>query len=132
MSSMEIDLPVTGYNGSNNGTANHSPASNATVHFNAVTEVKAFSVPSTHGSAAASGEAQRPKHKARRRARIPLKINVAGGEGAPNGEGGSPTAAFHLLQQGAGKPLSPSKMKKIADKDRHSRSGRRGMPKKGM
>ena len=127
MSSMEVDLPVAGYNGSN-GTDNRSPTSNSTVHFNAVTEVKAFSVPSALGSAAASGEAHRPKHKARRRARMPLKINVPG-EGTANGEVGSPTAAFHF-QQG-GKPLSPSKMKKMADKDRHSRTGRRGMPKKG-
>ena len=34
-------------------------------------------------------------------------------------------------EQTATKPISPSKLKKIAEKDRHSRTGRRGLPKKG-
>lgn len=52
----------------------------------------------------------RPKHKARRRLRVTVVENS---------------------EQTATKPISPSKLKKIAEKDRHSRTGRRGLPKKG-
>ena len=52
----------------------------------------------------------RPKHKARRRLRVTVVENS---------------------EQTASKPISPSKLKKIAEKDRHSRTGRRGLPKKG-
>ena len=55
----------------------------------------------------------RPKHKARRRARQPKPEDQAV-------DGAIPT-----------KPLSPSKLKKVAEKDRHSRTGVRGLPKKG-
>lgn len=120
---MEVDIPVTDFNGrSNNSVAAHSSPTNNTVHFNAVTEVKAYTVPSSQGQTA-GGESQRPKHKSRRRARIPPKINMTE-DGVANGEA-SPT----LFQQQGGKPLSPSKIKR--EKDRHSRTGRRGMPKKG-
>lgn len=125
MSAMEVDNPVTAFNGRNSNSTHTSPT-NTTVQFNAVTEVKSYSVPSA-SQGPIGMESQRPKHKSRRRARIPLKINMSG-EGSTNGEAGSPTLLN--LQQG-GKPLSPSKMKKLADKDRHSRTGRRGMPKKG-
>ena len=53
----------------------------------------------------------RPKHKARRRLRV---------------------AVVETGEQTVTKPISPSKLKKIAEKDRHSRTGRRGLPKKGM
>lgn len=128
MSSMEVDLPqhITGTfasyparNGGNDAGNSTSPLA-ATVQFNAITEVKTFA-PMQPPAGAANGESsQRPKHKARRRARLP-KIDTSGG--TSNGALASPT-----LQ---GKPLSPSKLKKLADKDRHSRTGRRGMPKKG-
>ena len=126
MSSMEVDLPqhVNGTfssfssarNGSDNPPTLTSPLA-TTVQFNAITEVKTF--PSTLPLSNSDSQ-QRPKHKARRRARLP-KIDTSGG--TSNGALASPT-----LQ---GKPLSPSKLKKLAEKDRHSRTGRRGMPKKG-
>lgn len=128
MSSMEVDLPqhingtFSSYpagNGSNNTNALTSPLA-TTVQFNAITEVKTFAPTAPPTSAANGDSQQRPKHKARRRARLP-KIDTSGATG--NGSLASPT-----LQ---GKPLSPSKLKKLADKDRHSRTGRRGMPKKG-
>ena len=113
---MEVDIPqpvnnfVT-YNSTNGSGAIRSPV-NATVQFNSITEVK--TVPRV------PVEEQRPKHKARRRARLP-KIDTSGGD-VSNGAINSPS------QQ---KPLSPSKLKKLSEKDRHSRTGRRGMPKKG-
>ncbi len=124
MTSMEVDIPVAEFNSRNNNSAAHTSPTNTTVHFNAVTEVKAYAVPSSHGQPTAGPESQRPKHKSRRRARIPPRINMSEDGGVTNGEA-SPT--FNLHQ--GGKPLSPSKMKK--EKDRHSRTGRRGMPKKG-
>lgn len=117
---MEVDLPqiITNsfaYGTSNGDAASTSPVA-ATVQFNAITEVKTFAKPAT----TIAEDQQRPKHKARRRARPP-KIDTSGS--TSNGSLGSPT-------QGT-KPLSPSKLKKLAEKDRHSRTGRRGMPKKG-
>lgn len=113
---MEVDIPSHFAFGASNGDANSTSPVAATVQFNAVTEVKTFPLP----AAAATQEQQRPKHKARRRARLP-KIDTSGT--AANGSLASPTMGP--------KPLSPSKLKKLADKDRHSRTGRRGMPKKG-
>lgn len=117
---MEVDLPQIIPNSFIYGTSNGDAASTspvaATVQFNAVTEVKTFAKPAT----TIAEDQQRPKHKARRRARPP-KIEVSGN--VSNGTSGSPT-------QGT-KPLSPSKLKKLSEKDRHSRTGRRGMPKKG-
>lgn len=108
---MEVDLPNSFAFGASNGNANStSPVATTTVQFNAITEVKTF-----------TQEQQRPKHKARRRARLP-KIDTSG-VAVANGALVSPTVGP--------KPLSPSKVKKLADKDRHSRTGRRGMPKKG-
>lgn len=112
---MEVDIPqVIQYSTSNgNATLSTSPVA-ATVQFNAITEVKTFA------RSATAEDQQRPKHKARRRARPPkidTNVNIA------NGALGSPTLAT--------KPLSPSKLKKLAEKNRHSRTGRRGMPKKG-
>ena len=112
---MEVDFPQIIPNSFSFGTSNGatSPVA-ATVQFNAITEVKTFAKPAT-----TIAEDQRPKHKSRRRARPP-KINTSGE--VTNGGLASPTQ---------GKPLSPSKLKKLAEKDRHSRSGRRGNPKKG-
>lgn len=120
---MEVDLPnhinSFAFGGASNGDATNSTSPvAATVQFNAITEVKTF--PSATPAASAAHEQQRPKHKARRRARLP-KIDTSGAAAA-NGAMVSPTMA---------KPLSPSKLKKMAEKDRHSRTGRRGMPKKG-
>lgn len=117
---MEVDIPANFAFGSSNGDASTSPVA-ATVQFNAITEVKTFAKPAT-----TIAEDQRPKHKSRRRARPP-KIDTTGGGSTMNGGG------MHALTsptQG-GKPLSPSKLKKMAEKDRHSRTGRRGNPKKG-
>jgi hypothetical protein len=113
---MEVDIPVIPNSfafGTSNGDAgaSTSPVA-ATVQFNALTEVKTFAKPATE-------DMQRPKHKARRRARPP-KIDTSGGVTNGNGAMDSPT-----------KPLSPSKLRKMSEKDRHSRTGRRGMPKKG-
>lgn len=60
----------------------------------------------------------RPKHKARRRAKVPKENDSVEAEG--NGDV-SP------------RPIAASKLKKLMDKDRHlSRSGKgRGQPKKG-
>lgn len=127
MSFMEVDIPTpvaSGVNGRSNGTASSASPTTTTVQFNAVTEVNMYPMLSL-AQGAGGGEARRPKHKSRRRARIPPKINMPGDGVTANGECSSP-----LLQQ-VGKPLSPSKLKKLSDKDRHSRTGRRGMPKKG-
>lgn len=116
---MEVDVPQHHVNsfafGASNGDANSTSPVAATVQFNAITEVKTFPKSSP---VAIEDQPQRPKHKARRRARLP-KIDTSGA--AANGALASPTA----------KPPSPSKLKKLAEKDRHSRTGRRGMPKKG-
>lgn len=55
----------------------------------------------------------RPKHKAKRRVRLSSKSE----DPAPGPDPGS--------------PLSPTKLLKNQAKDRHSRTGRRGEPKKG-
>lgn len=120
MSSMEVDVPLHingnfAYGASKGDATSTSPVA-ATVQFNAITEVKTFSMPA---ASATAEEQPRPKHKARRRARVP-KLDISGG--TANGAAVSPTQ---------GKPPSPSKLKKLAEKDRHSRTGRRGMPKKG-
>lgn len=117
---MEVDLPQIIANnfafGTTNGDAPSTSPVAATVQFNALTEVKTFAKPAT----TIAEDQHRPKHKARRRARPP-KIDTSGN--FSNGALGSPTLGA--------KPPSPSKLKKMAEKDRHSRSGRRGMPKKG-
>ncbi len=105
MSSMEVDIPqpVSSYQS--------SPPNNGHHHVQFDTEVKVVQLPSSPQQAQ---QQQRPKHKSRRRARVP-NLELVSDETA------GPSA----------KPLSPSKLKKMADKDRHSRTGRRGHPKKG-
>lgn len=107
---MEIDVPQL------NGFAyNASKVAKKSVHFG--------SPPASAGAATAaaeitivtkkSGSSAKPKHKARRRARHPSKS-----EDVENGE--------------VPKPISPSKVHKMAERNRHSRSGLRGLPKKGV
>lgn len=67
---------------------------------------------SAHVNVISKSIEMRPKHKARRRARQPKPDEAEAMEECP-------------------KPLSPSKLKKISEKDRHSRTGVRGLPKKG-
>lgn len=114
---MEVDIPqVNGFSiqprttfmEGNNPGGNH-------VQFNSIAEVKVI-----ESVSAAPQQLQRPKHKARRRARVP-KLNIADGE----------DSSTNALSGEVTKPLSPSKLKKMMDKDRHSRTGRRGIPKKG-
>lgn len=100
---MEVDVPpVNGF------SLNQSRVAKKTVHFGSN---------STHMAAAEiaifsnSAEAK-PKHKARRRARHPSKSDEMDDGGAP-------------------KPISPTKLQKMTEKDRHSRTGVRGLPKKG-
>ena len=102
----------TSFSVGENSTGNH-------VQFNSIAQVKTYKVvePQQQNQFV---QAQRPKHKARRRARVPkLELVTGGGEDAI-GKAGD-----------VGKPASPSKLKKMMEKDRHSRSGRRGLPKKG-
>lgn len=104
MSSMEVDVPqVNGF------SYNPSRVAKKSVHFGsrtAAAEVTIFS------SASKTGAEAKPKHKARRRARHPSKSEELDNGTTP-------------------KPLSPNKILKMAEKDRHSRSGVRGLPKKG-
>ena len=108
MSSMEVDVPQL------NGFAySQSRAAKKSVHFG--------SPPATASTTAAAevtivtkkaGSSAKPKHKARRRARHPSKSEDV--------ENGSP------------KPISTgNKFHKAMERDRHSRSGVRGLPKKG-
>lgn len=106
MSSMEVDIPQQV------DTFKSSPSANGH-HVQFDTEVKVVTVPST---SSAIQQQSRPKHKSRRRARVP-NLQLDDDE----------TSAM----SSTAKPPSPSKLKKMADKDRHSRSGRRGQPKKG-
>ena len=57
----------------------------------------------------------RPKHKAKRRVRLASKSEDPAPDPGP----------------GPASPLSPTKLLKNQVKDRHSRTGRRGEPKKG-
>ncbi len=113
---MEVDIPQPVNSFMYNESSRTSPT---TVQFNAFTKVKTYQPASTMTSGGGDVQ-QQPKHKSRRRARLP-KIDTSNGKG--EGNLGSPTG---------GKPLSPSKLKKMAEKDRHSRTGRRGNPKKGI
>lgn len=103
---MEVDIPQPV-----NGFTKSSPPKNGHVQFD--TEVKVVTVPT---STTTSQQTSRPKHKSRRRARVP---NLDLGEDETS------------IVSSTAKPPSPSKLKKMADKDRHSRTGRRGQPKKG-
>lgn len=118
---MEVDLPQvngfsvqqpTSFSVGENSTGNH-------VQFNSIAQVKTYKVVEPQQQQQNQFvQAQRPKHKARRRARVPKLELVTREDGV--GQGGE-----------VGKPASPSKLKKMMEKDRHSRSGRRGLPKKG-
>lgn len=120
---MEVDIPQvngfsiqprTAFTEGDNPGGNH-------VQFNSIAEVKVIEQRQQSVTAAPQQQSQRPKHKARRRARVP-KLNIADGEDA---------TTTNTLSGEIAKPLSPSKLKKMMDKDRHSRTGRRGIPKKG-
>ncbi len=102
MSSMEVDTPQPV-----NRYRSSSTSSNGH-HVQFDTEVKVVKIPLPQQ------QQQRPKHKSRRRARLP-NLELVEDEFA----------------RSSVKPLSPSKLKKMAEKDRHSRTGRRGQPKKG-
>ena len=120
---MEVDIPqVNGFSVQPSFTAGAETAVTGNhVQFNSIAEVKTYKVVEQPGQQQQQGQgpqAQRPKHKARRRARVP-KLDLLQGDD-PNALGGE-----------VNKPLSPSKLKKMMDKDRHSRTGRRGLPKKG-
>ena len=111
MSSMEVDVPQL------NGFAyNPSKVAKKSVHFgsppapaNATTAAAEITIVTKKTESSA-----KPKHKARRRARHPSKSeDVENGGGVP-------------------KPISPNKVHKMAERNRHSRSGMRGLPKKGV
>ena len=104
MTSMEVDVPQV-----TNGFSNsQSAGSKKTVHFGPTsTRMAAADVTMVFGSSAEV----RPKHKARRRARHPSKSDD--------------------VEEVTPKPISPTKLKKMSEKDRHSRTGVRGLPKKG-
>lgn len=101
MSSMEVDVPPV-----NGFSLNQSRAAKKTVHFGSNTTHMAAEISIFSNSAEA-----KPKHKARRRARHPSKSDEM--------DGATP------------KPISPTKLQKMTEKDRHSRTGVRGLPKKG-
>lgn len=108
MSSMEVDIPqqVNGFENTKpkpagNGLSHH-------VQFDTTANIKVVKM--------IPDQQQRPKHKSRRRARVP-KLDI--------GEDETSTVSS------TAKPPSPSKLKKMAEKERHSRTGHRGQPKKG-
>ena len=112
---MEVDIPQVNGFAVQSAFTDKDAAGNH-VQFSSVAEVKTYKVVEHQQPLQPS---QRPKHKARRRARVPNKIDIPDGEDS-------------TICGEVGKPLSPSKLKKMMDKDRHSRTGRRGLPKKGM
>lgn len=107
MSSMEVDvpLPVTDFGESKRSSNGHGHK----VQFDTTANIKVVRmVPDV--------QQQHTKHKSRRRARVP-KLEI----------GEEETSAI----SSAAKPPSPSKLKKLSEKERHSRTGIRGQPKKG-
>ena len=106
---MEVDVPQL------NGFAhNPSKVAKKSVHFgsppalaNATTAAAEIAIVTKRSESNA-----KPKHKARRRARHPSKSEDLENGGVP-------------------KPISPCKVHKMAERNRHSRSGMRGLPKKG-
>ena len=123
---MEVDIPqLNGFPVQPTFVAGDNPTAGSHVQFNSIAEVKTYKVVGNQEQQQAMlqqqpghHQAQRPKHKARRRARVP-KLDLLQDDD-PNAMGAD-----------VSKPLSPSKLKKMMDKDRHSRTGRRGLPKKG-
>lgn len=109
---MEVDLPQM--NGLPEGISNGTRANGQkVVQFSDMDDVRVFN----------EEISMRPKQKAARRVRMPPAalaplIDFAGTGG-------------DALPPSPRKPQSPSKLKKMAEKDRHSRTGRRGLPKKG-
>lgn len=107
---MEVDVPQV------NGFAHNQPkVAKKSVHFGSpVTRSAAAEVKIVSAKPYKTPADAKPKHKARRRARHPSKSDdMENGTDAP-------------------KPLSPNKVQKMAERDRHSRSGVRGLPKKGI
>lgn len=109
---MEVDLPqINGLpEGIGNGTR---PNGQKVVQFSGMDDVRVFN----------EEISMRPKQKAARRARMPAALPPLADFAGASGEA-SPPSPRKL-------PQSPSKLKKMAEKDRHSRTGRRGLPKKG-
>ena len=107
---MEVDVPqVNGF------THNQTKVAKKSVHFGSpVTRSAAAEVMIVSSKPYKTPADAKPKHKARRRARHPSKS-----DDTDNGTAGP-------------KPLSPIKIQKMAAHDRHSRSGVRGLPKKGI
>ena len=112
MSSMEVDVPQ--YNG-----FSHQPKmAKKSVHFGSSvtassTSTAAANITIVSNTTYKTNSDAKPKHKARRRARHPSKSE-------------DPENGIALT-----KPISPNKTQKILERDRHSRSGVRGLPKKG-
>lgn len=103
MSSMEVDVPQM------NGFSHNQPrVAKKTVHFGSTTTHTAAAEVAIFSNSATEAK---PKHKGRRRARHPSKSDDV--------DGATP------------KPISPTKLQKMTEKDRHSRTGVRGLPKKG-
>ena len=104
MSSMEVDVPqMNGFN-----SHDQSRVAKKSVHFGSTSTRTAAAEVTIFNSS--RGVEAKPKHKARRRARHPSQS-----EEMDNNP----------------KPLSPIKLQKMTEKDRHSRTGVRGLPKKG-
>ena len=109
MSSMEVDVPKM------NGFG--LPVDPKRVHFGPAASTAAARVEIFSNDRSIE---MRPKHKARRRARYPKALQLVDGSGKAEEEG--PGLNSHP-------PLSP--FKRVMEKDRHSRTGVRGLPKKG-
>ena len=107
MSSMEVDVPQM-----NGFVHNQSKVAKKLVHFGSPLVATGATAAAEVTIVSKAGSSAKPKHKARRRARHPSKS-----EDPENGV--------------VVKPLSPNKVQKMLERDRHSRSGLRGLPKKG-
>ena len=119
MSAMEVDVPQ--FNGFSYHGKHQPKVAKKAVHFGSSptassTSTAAAQVTVVSNSAYKTSSDAKPKHKARRRARHPSKS-----EDLENDDTGALT-----------KPISSNKAQKIAERDRHSRSGVRGLPKKGI
>ena len=105
---MEVDIPQ--FNGFPNKVAKKSVRFGAS---GSATSMAAAKVTIVSSNAYKTSADVKPKHKARRRARHPSKSEELENDSS------------------ATKPLSPNKTQKMAERDRHSRTGVRGLPKKG-
>lgn len=104
---MEVDVPQM-----NGFVHNQSKVAKKLVHFGSPLVATGATAAAEVTIVSKAGSSAKPKHKARRRARHPSKS-----EDPENGV--------------VVKPLSPNKVQKMLERDRHSRSGLRGLPKKG-